>query len=98
MTDATTIRTVVDTPATQVRHGPLRAGAVAPSPGGAGVPACVPAKPKLLDQVRNAIRTRHYSYRTEEAYVGWIRRFILFHNKRVQSPADRVLTGPPQAR
>jgi len=39
-------------------------------------------KPKLLDQVRQAIRTRHYSYKTEEAYVGWIRRFILFHNKR----------------
>jgi len=34
------------------------------------------AKPKLLDQVRDAIRTRHYSYRTEEAYIGWIKRFI----------------------
>ncbi len=40
------------------------------------------AKPKLLDQVRQAIRTRHYSYMTEKAYVGWIRRFIFFHNKR----------------
>jgi hypothetical protein len=39
-------------------------------------------KPKLLDQVRYAIRTKHYSLRTEEAYVQWIRRFILFHNKR----------------
>ena len=39
-------------------------------------------KPKLLDQVREAIRMRHYSIRTEEAYVGWIRRFILFHAKR----------------
>jgi len=39
-------------------------------------------KPKLLDQVRDAIRTRHYSCRTEEAYVGWIKRFILFHDKR----------------
>jgi integron integrase len=39
-------------------------------------------KPRLLDQVRLAIRTRHYSRRTEEAYVGWIRRFILFHDKR----------------
>jgi hypothetical protein len=35
-------------------------------------------KPKLLDQVREAIRTRHYSRRTEESYVGWIRRFIVF--------------------
>ncbi len=39
-------------------------------------------KPKLLDQVRDAIRMRHYSIRTEEAYVGWIRRFIFFHGKR----------------
>jgi integrase len=39
-------------------------------------------KPKLLDQVREVIRLRHYSRRTEKAYVGWIRRFILFHNKR----------------
>lgn len=39
-------------------------------------------KPKLLEQVRIELRTRHYSRRTEEAYVGWIRRFILFHNKR----------------
>ena len=40
------------------------------------------AEPKLLDQVRQAIRTRHYSPRTEETYVGWIKRFILYHNKR----------------
>ena len=39
-------------------------------------------KPKLLDQVRLAIRARHYSYRTEKAYVHWIKRFIFFHNKR----------------
>jgi integron integrase len=36
----------------------------------------------LLDRVRTAIRTRHYSRRTEEAYVYWIRRFIVFHEKR----------------
>jgi integron integrase len=39
-------------------------------------------KPKLLDQVREAIRTRHYSDRTEKAYIHWIKRFIFFHNKR----------------
>jgi Phage integrase, N-terminal SAM-like domain len=39
-------------------------------------------KPKLLDQVRQAIRKRHYSDRTEKAYVHWIKRFIFFHNKR----------------
>ena len=38
--------------------------------------------PKLLDRVRSAIRLRHYSPRTEEAYVCWIRRFVVFHNKR----------------
>ncbi len=38
--------------------------------------------PRLLDQVRDAIRRRHYSPRTEEAYVAWIRRYILFHDKR----------------
>jgi site-specific recombinase XerD len=37
---------------------------------------------KLLDQVRDTIRLKHYSYRTEQSYVHWIRRFILFHNKR----------------
>ncbi len=45
-------------------------------------PTSSPQKPKLLDQVRQAIRTRHYSYMTEKAYVGWIKRFIFFHNKR----------------
>lgn len=39
-------------------------------------------EPRLLDRVRNEIRVRHYSIRTEEAYVNWIRRFILFHRKR----------------
>jgi integron integrase len=39
-------------------------------------------RPSLLDQVRSAIRLRHYSIRTEEAYVNIIRRFIIFHQKR----------------
>ena len=38
-------------------------------------------KPKLLDQIRNHLRSLHYSRRTEESYVNWIKRFILFHNK-----------------
>jgi integron integrase len=38
--------------------------------------------PKLLDRVRYAIRARHYSVSTERAYVGWIKRFILYHYKR----------------
>ncbi len=39
-------------------------------------------KPKLLDQVRAVIRTKHYSYRTEQTYIHWIRRYIIFHRKR----------------
>ena len=39
-------------------------------------------KPKLLDQVREVIRTKHYSFRTEQAYVFWNKRFIFFHKKR----------------
>jgi len=38
--------------------------------------------PKLLDQVRDRIRVKHYSIRTETQYVQWIKRFILFHGKR----------------
>ena len=37
---------------------------------------------KLMDQVRNKIRYKQYSLRTEQAYTGWIRRYIFFHNKR----------------
>ena len=39
-------------------------------------------KPRLLDRVREQIRVRHYSYRTEQQYVAWIRRFILHYEKR----------------
>ncbi len=38
--------------------------------------------PKLLDRMRTHPRTRHYSIRTEQAYLDWARRFILYHNKR----------------
>ncbi|MCL4315342.1 MAG: integron integrase [Gammaproteobacteria bacterium] len=38
--------------------------------------------PKLLDQVRGKIRLKHYSIRTEQSYLDWIKRFILFHGKR----------------
>ena len=39
-------------------------------------------KPKLLDQVRDVMRLKHYSLRTEQTYLEWIKRFILFHGKR----------------
>jgi len=55
------------------------------------------AKPKLLDRVRDKIRTKRYSYRTEQQYVGWIRRYIRFHGTRhpaeLSAPhVERLLT------
>jgi integron integrase len=47
-----------------------------------GTPAAAVAPPKLLDRVRHACRVRHYSIRTEDAYHDWVRRYILFHDKR----------------
>jgi integron integrase len=46
------------------------------------VPLSSGLKPKLLDQVRDAIRRKHFSLRTERIYCDWIRRFILYHRKR----------------
>jgi integron integrase len=46
----------------------------------------IPQPPKLLDQVRDKIRVKHYSIRTETQYLQWIKRFILFHGK--QHPRD----------
>ncbi len=51
-------------------------------PGRRDPPAREPRSPKLLDQVRSAIRTRHYSRRTEETYVGWVKRFVRYHDNR----------------
>lgn len=49
-------------------------------------------KSPFLESVRALIRVKHFSYRTEEAYLGWIRRFILFHGKRhpAEMGADEV--------
>jgi len=41
-----------------------------------------PTSPKLLDVYRDALRVKHYSVRTEDTYVSWVKNFILFHNKR----------------
>ena len=48
----------------------------------AGQPAADPQAPRLLDQLRACIRAKHYSIRTEDAYVDWVRRFILHFGKR----------------
>ncbi len=45
-------------------------------------PSSSSPKKKLLEQVSDAIRVKHYSHRTEQTYVEWIRRYILFHHKR----------------
>jgi integron integrase len=50
-------------------------------------------KLKLLDQVREVARLRHFSIRTEQAYVGWIKRFLLFHRAHVSSSEFRVPSG-----
>ncbi len=47
-----------------------------------GCQETVTKSPKLLDQVRDRLRVKHYSIRTERAYVDWIKRFIGFHGKR----------------
>jgi hypothetical protein len=44
--------------------------------------AAAAGSPRLLDRVRWHLRVKHYSIRTEQAYVDWIRRYILFHRKR----------------
>ena len=51
-------------------------------PDGGSSPPAASGPPRLLDRVRQAARLRHLSLRTEATYVGWIRRFILFHDKR----------------
>jgi hypothetical protein len=49
-----------------------------------------PTDKKPLDQVRDAIRLKHYSYRTEQSWVNWIKRYIYFHD--VRRPAE--MGGP----
>ena len=52
--------------------------------------------PRLLDQVRDRLRVKHYSMRTEDTYLHWIRRFILFHGKKhpreMGGPAGRAVS------
>jgi hypothetical protein len=48
-------------------------------------------KPRFLDGVRSIVRARHYSSRTEKAYISWIRRFIVFHGKRHPSKFASIM-------
>jgi integron integrase len=54
----------------------------------------LPQKPKLLDQVRQVLRRKNYSYATEKSYIQWIRRFIIFHGK--QHPNEMGLSEVEQ--
>jgi len=65
-------------------HGPLAVHETGPSG---------PSPPRLLDRVRHAISTRHYSRRTEKAYVHWTKRYIFFHGKR--HPMEMGAETPP---
>src|SRR6267154_1528702 len=56
-------------------------------------PAPPIAQPKLLDRVRCHLRVKRYSIRTEQAYLDWIRRFILFHKKRHPAEMDEAEIG-----
>lgn len=49
-----------------------------------------PRQPRLMDRVRHALRVRHYSIRTEQAYAAWIKRFLRFHNYTHPSAMDAV--------
>ena len=63
--------------------------------------ALLPGRPRLMDQVRERLRVKHYSIRTEQVYTSWIKRFILFHGKRhpkachPKAPSEKLgLCGP----
>ena len=61
-------------------------------------PAPTGRHPRLLDQARDRLRTLHYSYRTEQQYLQWVRRFILFHDKRhprTMGAPEVEATSPP---
>ncbi len=59
---------------------------VPPTPPTSPTPAAAQQQPKLLDRLREALRSRHYSRRTEQCYCHWVKRFIFFHN--VRHPAE----------
>jgi integron integrase len=79
---------------TRVRNGSQGATIiplVRPDP---GQPAGIPANPpRLLDRVRARLHARHYSPRTVQAYMGWIRRYIVFHGKRHPDQMGGVEVG-----
>jgi integrase len=55
-----------------------------------GYPMTEPRPPKLLDQVRDVLRLKHYAFSTEKTYLQWIYRYIVFHNKRHPQDMGKV--------
>ncbi len=49
---------------------------------------------KLLDQMRDIMRLKHYAFRTECTYISWIKRFVLFHDKNIRTWVGRKLFEP----
>ena len=76
---------------------PARGCSSAP-PSGVRKAGAAPARPRLLDRVRAALRHRHYSRCTEDTDVAWIRRYVLFHGKRDRAHGLPELSGgrPPR--
>jgi hypothetical protein len=52
-------------------------------------------KSPFLEEVRKVLRVQHYAIRTEQSYVEWIKRFILFHNKRHPNEMEERITETP---
>ncbi len=68
-------------------RGQLQGAAAAPRsagwrPAGSDTTPIGTPKPKLLDRLREALRSRHYSRRTDRTYCHWVERFVFFHNAR----------------
>lgn len=68
----------------QAQPGPAGREAIRPSQPSRAVAPAHP--PRLLDQLREALQSRHYSRRTEQTYCMWVKRFIYFHH--VRHPAE----------
>lgn len=59
-----------------------RAELIRPNLSGMSSPGKTSQAPRLLDEVGTVARLKHYSLKTEQAYLNWIKRFIVFHHKR----------------
>src|SRR5690606_25073742 len=79
-------------------HAFSRSGPLFPLSHLRGMTTTTPSRPRLLDQVRQALRVRHYSARTQKPYIRWIRRFVLFHGTRHPAAVGGMTTPAPARR